>query len=301
MNTLGLQAARALKEQLTWRLRTAEVPEAQRGHYEALERDGFVVIDDFLPAADFAELEGELARAEADPARHQRLYFGENYESRLFFVSKHAEEFPAFARLVRDNVSIYELARAVARRRATYRPHVILQWVYKPHPGEPCVDHEYNSYLHVDRHYPFLKAFYYLRDVPEGCAPYSYVRGSHAFNWARLRFEYQLGVAQSAARGDRRDTNPEQKQRDRAMELLARRLCDDLGLEEVPIVAKRNTLVISNNQGLHRRGEMTGPGPRVTANLDYKFFESPAQALFPLLRYLDPQARGSLAARKGGG
>ena len=299
MNRLGLQAARALKEQVSWRLRPNEVPAHLRDHHEALDRDGFAVIEDFLPAAAFAELEAELSTAEAAPDRHQRLYFGENYESRLFMISKHAEEFPAFARHLRDNATIYDLARCVARRRATYRPRVMVQWVYKPKPNEPCVDHEYNSYLHVDRHYPFLKAFFYLRDVPVGCAPYSFVRGSHAFNWARLRFEYQLGVAQSAARGDRRDTNPEQKERDRAMERLARELCDKLGLEEMPIAAKKNTLIVSNNQGLHRRGEMTIAGERVTANLDYKFFESPAQILFPVLRHIDPQARGSLPPKNG--
>lgn len=286
MNALGLQAARAIKEQIAWHMRPKAVPEHLKDHVDTLERDGFVVLEDFLPSDHFGELESELAKIQGQTDRHQRLYFGENYESRIFMISKHEKEFPAFAHHLRDNQEIYDLARSTARRRATYRPHVIVQWVYKPKPALPCTDFEYNSYLHVDRHYPFLKAFFYLHDVPAGCAPYTFVRGSHKFNWERLRFEYLLGVAQSRARGANRDTNPEQKQRDRAMEGLARDLRDSLGLEEVPIIARKNTLIISNNQGLHRRGEMTIDGMRVTANLDYKFFESPAQTLYPLLRYI---------------
>ncbi len=295
MNRLGLQAARALKEQVIYNLRSQPVAPGLMPHLEVLDRDGFVVIPDFLPGAAVADLDDDLAKIEALPATQMNVRtFGENYESRLFAVSRRTE-YTAFARHLRDNAFVNDLACALARRERTYKPHVILQWIYKPDPNAPHKDFEYNSYLHVDRHYPFLKAFYYLRDVGPDCAPYTYVRGSHKFNWDRLRFEYELGVRQAEARGKGRDTSPEQKDRDRVMEELASTLRDRLDLEEVPIVGRKNTLIVSNNQGLHRRWEMTGAGPRVTANLDFKFFESPAQRLFPLLRHIETPTAKALA------
>lgn len=290
-NRLGLQAARAIKEQLIWSARSPSVPGHVQAPLATLERDGFVVIENFLPDQAMAELDADLERIEALPkASFNNLTFGENYESRMFMVSKRTE-YGAFATHLRDNAFIYDLACALARRARSYKPHVQLQWVYKPDPSAPHDDFEYNSYLHVDRHYPFLKAFFYLRDVGLDCAPYTYVRGSHKFNWARLRFEYELGVRQSAT-GHAGQVNPEQKNRDLVMEELSRELRARLDLEEVPIVGKKNTLIISNNQGLHRRWEMRGPGPRVSANLDFKFFESPAQRLYPLLKHIEmPTAR----------
>lgn len=292
MNRLGLQAARALKEQVAWRLRSSDAPPHLHETLEALERDGFVVIEDFLPADAMAEVEADLAQIEALP-REKFLHseYGPNYMSRFFLVSRRPE-YGAFAKHLRDNEFIYDVACAFARRRRTYKPHVMLQWIWKPRPTEPHEDYEYNSYLHVDRHYPFMKAFFYLRDVEPGCAPYTFVRGSHRFSWARLRFEYELGIRQSAARARGGAIDPKQKSRDQVMEELARRLRDELGLEEVPIFGKKNTLIISNNQGLHRRWEMTQAGERVSANLDFKFFESPAQPLYPILRHLEtPSAK----------
>lgn len=294
VNRLGLQAMRALKEQVAWQMRPAERPAHLASHLDTLDRDGFLVIPDFLPAKAFAEVEAELAEVDALPRdRFDVQKFGDNYESRLFMVTKRPE-YHAFAEHLADNPFIYDLACALARRRRSFRPHVFLQWVYKPQPNEPYTDYEYNSYLHVDRHYPFLKAFFYLNDVDASAAPYTFVRGSHKLSWDRLWFEYQLGVRQSSATRHG-ETSAAAKDADRAMHELALELCRRLDLEEVPIVGKKNTLVISNNQGLHRRWEMSGPGPRITANLDYKFFESPAQPLYPLLRYIERPTEKALA------
>lgn len=293
-NRAGLQAARAMKEQLVWSLRSAEIPAHLRDPLATLERDGFVAIPDFLHADAVAELDEELAAVDALPRdRFNKVSFGENYGCRLFMVTKRPE-YTAFARHLSDSPFIYDLACALARRQRTYRPHVNLQWIEKPNPTAPHEDHEYNSFLHVDRHYPFLKAFYYLNDVGIDNAPYTYLRGSHAFNWSRLWFEYQLGVRQSSS-GQHGKVDAEQKERDRVMEELARELAARLNLEEVPIVGRKNTLIVSNNQGLHRRFEMSGPGPRITANMDFKFFESPAQRLYPILRYIEAPTEKALA------
>lgn len=291
-NKLGLQAARALKEEVAYSLRSVNVPASAQPYVDVLDRDGFVVIENFLPERDFAKVESELAAMEALPASRFRVdKFGQNFESKYLFASKFPDEFPAFCQHLRDNDRIYEIARGVSRRRKSYRPHVVVQWLYKPNPNEPHQDFEYNSYLHVDRHYPFMKGFFYLRDVPLECAPYTFVKGSHVFNWERLRFEYKLGVNQSRTRYKKRAEelyNPAQKEDDHIMQELAEELRDRMKLEEVPIYAKKNTLIISNNRGLHRRAEMTNQGPRITANLDFKFFESTAHKLYPLLSNLAP-------------
>ena len=292
LNRLGLQAARAIKERVSWSLRTTEVPPRLKSKLETLNRDGFLVIENFLPPDEFRTLEAELKAIEHLPQDFfQTIPFGENFTSRLFMVSKHPEEYPAFATRLRDHQDMYTLACAVARRRPSYKPMVTLQWVHKIDPDKPHQDFEYNSYLHVDRHFPFLKAFLYLRDVDPDCAPYTYVKGSHKFNWDRLRFEYKLGVKHSAVRSRglsfEEHYTPEQKSKDGGLVALAEELRDRQKLEQVAIAAKKNTLIISNNQGLHCRGAMHSRKSRVTANIDFKFLESWAHKLYPILKRLE--------------
>lgn len=286
-NRAGLQAVRSLKERAAWSLRSRPSTPAIAESAEKLERDGFCAIENFLPDEDFARLEEELKYIESLPdARFHISQFGVNYVSKTLMVSRHPDEFPAFARLLTGSNFAYENAMSVARRTTrSFAPTCFVQHVFKPDPDAPYEDYDYNSYLHVDRHYRFMKAFFYLRDVPIECAPYSYVRGSHLFNWERLRFDYKLGIEQSRSRSRNTLYTSAQKESDRAMRALAEGLKDALGLEEVPLPAKKNTLLLSDNAGLHRRSEMVGnAGPRVTANLDYKFFESIAHPLYPLLK-----------------
>lgn len=290
VNRLGLQAARAAKDRALIKMR----PRSYRGRFpealDALDRDGFVRIENFLPADDFARLEAELAAMEElDKSRFYTVPFGENYESKFLFASKSPKAFPAFTEVLGDNPDIYDLAVGLSRRRRSYRPHVIVQWVYKPNSSAPSVDHEYNAFLHVDRHYAHLKAFFMLRDVNADTAPYSYVPGSHLWSWDRLWFEYRLGIEQTRARRHTTEQSyysKEQRTLDVAMLHLAEELVRKQRLKVVPMVAPKNTLILSNNQGLHRRAPMKGDRPRVTANLDYKFLESIAQPLYPVLRHV---------------
>ena len=291
-NRLGLQAGRALKERAVRRLRSLEVAPDLKGPLEALEQTGLLVIENYLPIEDFQELERELERLERLPPERFRIVdYGKNFRSQDLIVSKYPDEFPAFSRILRDDLFLNRLACASARRRPSFKSHVMVQWLSKPEPDQPHEDYDYNSYLHVDRHYQFMKAFLYLRDVPADCAPYTFVPGSHRFSWERLRFEYLLGVRQSAARNvTARLGTLAQKERDAAMSQLAEELCTRGNLKRVAVSGKKNTLIISDNAGLHCRGEMRGRLPRVTANLDFKFLESWGHTFYPVLEKLMPEA-----------
>ena len=182
------------------------------------------------------------------------------------------------------------MAKALSRRRkSSFKAHVDLQWLYRPIPDKPHEDHDHNSYLHPDRHYRFMKAFLYLRDVPIELAPYTYVRGSHRFNWSRIKYEYKIGRRWPRLRWARRQgvVNREQKVLQKSIANLADELISHQKLETVPIVGKRNTLILSDNPGFHRRNPLLSNGPRVTAIIDFKFLESTAHHLYPILRKWD--------------
>lgn len=277
LNLIGLQAARTLKDRAAWHLRRFNEPDYIREQLKILQRDGLLVIQDFLPQNDFEDLERELAEIDTWPEERFTFHqLGENMVARQLSASFYGDELPAFMRLLQDNQFIYDLARSVPRRRPSYRPRVVLHKLYKPDPQKPAGEYNLDRVLHPDRHYPFVKAFFCLYDMTREAAPYTYVPGSHRINWERISYEYQLGA--QAARY--------KKDVDRFDELtwaLSRRLLERLGLQERPLVVPKNTLILTDNAGLHRRNDMIS-GTRLTANLDYKFFESIAHPLYPLLK-----------------
>ena len=287
-NRLGLQVARTLGDHVAWRLRPTRITDRIAHAAAAIERDGIFVQPDFLPYDEFRRVIAELEQSRSSPYRADWKVtpFGENFEARELFVSDFQGKFPGLMASLRDNALLLQLASAVSRRRMTYRPHVSIFEVFKPTPGAQFTDLDYNQFLHADRHYPFIKAFFYVTDVDEDSAPFTYARGSHRIDTHRLRYEYEYSQAYTRVRRQRHTRTHAQLAMDRALVTLAERYVREIGARVEPIVGKANTLIVANNIGFHKRGPMVQGHRRVTVNIDYKYLESPAQLLYPILRYL---------------
>ncbi len=288
LNALGLQVARTAMERVAWRARLARVTPRVATAYHAIARDGIVVIPNFLAPSVFSQLQQEVAQAN-DHAFKERVKvtpYGVNFASRELLLTDWAVDFPVIVNHLRDSPFLLELASAVSRRRQTFKPHVILQEVHKPSPENVHTDLDYNQYLHVDKHFAFIKAFYYVNDVSVDDGPYSYARGSHVVDLERLRYEYAYSLAYTRIRKDGYARTPDQLAINREFCNLAEAYVRRRGLRVEPIAAKANTMIVSNNIGFHRRAELRSMVSRVTLNLDYKYLESPAQVLYPLLRHL---------------
>lgn len=289
LNRLGLQVARACKEQVAWRLREPRVPEHVRAAYETMDRDGVVVIPDFLPEPHFRALRADYERSLGDSATREVVY-GENLVSRQLTVSQHAGRYPDTMRFVRDNDFLLDLASAVGRRSRSYKPHVVFFTLTKPTPAARHVDHDSAQFAHPDRHYPFVKVFLYLKDVEPGGAPFSYAKGSHRFSLERLRFEYEH--ANRWAERAQADTSrtAEQLAADDALSACVERSMRKQATSCEPIYGKANTLIVANNQGFHKRGPFTSGVERQVVYIDFKYLESVAHWLYPVVRRLAPGA-----------
>lgn len=294
-NRLGLQVARLCLEDVAWHARRERVSETVREAYDVMTRDGILVVRDFLPTVEFEGVlaEFEKSRSEAQLPRYKVRMFGDNYVDEQLPITDWAEDYPHTIRAFRDNPFILRLVSAVTRRDISYRPLIALQYLRKPEPDSPHTDYDDAQCSHTDRHYNFVKAFFYLRDVTEADAPYTYVPGSHRTTLARAEYEYDLSLRYVRAEAGRvsngsRMAPAVQSQLERARQIYADSdvLVAKMGLKEVPICGKANTLIISNNKGLHRRGEMRSGRPRVSINLDFKYLESMAHHLYPVFKYL---------------
>ena len=211
-----------------------------------LDRDGYIVKRDFLPAGLFAELAAEIRELRA-PARE--MVEGDTITRHIPLDPQVLQRVPAARRLLQmpeyRNLIRYAGSSAAA-------PMVYIQTVLS-HAVQGAPDPQRD--LHTDTFHPTVKAWLFLTDVTPDAMPFVYVPGSHRLTPQRLEWERRMSI-----RASQRAGQPETG--------LVRAISPDelveLGLPQPELIAApANTLVIADTFGFHARGASAQPTTRV--------------------------------------
>jgi len=241
LNERGLHTARvaaAYRLSQARRRRLARlIPEHDR---QRLDRDGFIVKRDFLPADIFEALVAQ-ARDLRAPARE--MIEGDTVTRHIAIDPRVLDSMPAARHLLelpeyRNLISYAGSSSAM--------PMVYLQTILSgAHPGPP----DPQTDLHTDTFHPTVKAWLFLTDVSDGQGPLTYVPGSHRLTPERIAWEQARSVA--IAGSDR----------------LSQRGSLRVAPEELPglnlppprrFAVPANTLVVIDTCGFHARGGSDG-------------------------------------------
>lgn len=213
---------------------------------EAFDRDGFVVIPDIVPAAEFPALRDALL-AYKGPAREMRQ--GDAVTRRLAIDPAMLAAIPALRALL-ARTDVVALFHYVASYRTT--PLHYIQTIVSHFEGNEADPQET---LHADSFHSSLKAWLFLNPVSLDDGPFTYVRGSHRFTPDRLAWERRRSLADPraidrlSARGSPRVSE---------VERVAMNLPEAEGL-----AVDGNTLVLADTVGFHARGASARRGERV--------------------------------------
>jgi hypothetical protein len=277
LNRLGLHVARTrLAHRLAWARRrrlAAAVPAEWR---EQFDRDGFVVVPEFLPKAEFEQLRTGLLGGEFETREQQQ---GDTITRRVPIGPDLLRRFPELRRLLASSRWRSLLAYVASTRS---EPLYYLQTIATravDGPPDPQLE------LHSDTFHPSLKAWLFLTDVSDGKAPLTYVAGSHRLTAERLAWE----KARSVSIGD--------------SDLLSQRGSLRVAPEELPelglppptrFAVPANTLVAIDTYGFHARGRSDGPSVRA------EIWAYNRRSPFLPWTGLDPLSWGPLANRRAG-
>lgn len=276
LNRIGLQPARSTWMNLSHALRPAPSAAAALGAYtRQLDKDGMCVINDFLPADTFERVSSayhEYQRsanvAEIPNKKNTGVTWFEGP------ITNRDGTHPA-AQIMIDALSydprILALASHVLRRSVSGPLLLGYQWLHLPE-GESD-DRDIEGALHADRHYPCVKAAFYINENDEANGAYVFCPGSHRFSWARLKHEYEFSLrqrhwAKGASAADIAPTargRPVPNDRQRAQ----------MQLREVSVNGHPNTLILSNNMGFHRRGQLQPGQARKQIRIIFYEYQSP--------------------------
>jgi hypothetical protein len=247
LNRAGLHA---------WRVRTAHalarrrrkrlggsLPDELRKRFD---RDGFVVIPEAIPVADFATLREALFEARAE-CRSQRQ--GDTITRRIPIGPDLQRRVPGLKPLLEGALWRSLLAYVATARSA---PLYYIQTIFggaADGPRDPQLE------LHSDTFHPSLKAWLFLTDVRESGRPLTYVAGSHRLSRRRLDWERRKSIEVMRS-GDRLSQRGSFRIRP---EELAR-----LGLPQpTRFCVAANTLVVVDTCGFHARADSDQPSVRV--------------------------------------
>ena len=182
-------------------LRPRSIAPPAAAMFAALDRDGIVVIPDFLTPDELAKLNAEYRTLRSQVQFKQFRERDGRLSVARMALSQNKELAPEFNRLLGQHPLIQSLGAAVARvNRAS--PTLELTIFRLDNPDAPDNDDE--NLLHADLHTPTLKCFYYLNDVDAGNGAFIYAKGSSRMSPARIKYEYDLSVRTARLkRGDR--------------------------------------------------------------------------------------------------
>ena len=233
MNRMGTQLARMVLARMMHNLRPARVDPSVAEHVATLERDGMLMIPDFLPLPAFEALRRSTEELCArEQAKVKVVKHGPNT---LNVIS--GETVP----LVDELSSFYGDPRLPAIFDAVeHRPNIFASHAHRAIErlqqagSAEQVDPE--TVLHSDTFFTTHKGWLYLTDVTLDDGPFVFVKRSHLLSRKLLSYAYRESCQQN--HGSRRITPQE---------------LEDLHLEETVVTCPRNTFVMANTFGFHRR------------------------------------------------
>lgn len=247
LNRAGLHSWRLRAAHwLAWRRRNRLAHMISAELKQQFDRDGFVAIPNFLPEAEFRELQSQILGGEFDSREHQQ---GDTITRRVSVGPRLLHAVPQLSKLLHSRRWQGIMSYVASTRSA---PLYYVQTIFGgtvEAPPDPQIQ------LHADTFHPSMKAWLFLTDVGDDDRPLTYVAGSHRLSEERLAWEHRKSVG-VAAEGDR----------------LSQRGSFRISPEELPALnlpaptrfaVAANTLVVIDTCGFHARASSDRPTVRV--------------------------------------
>ncbi len=257
LNKIGAQPFRILAARTIRNLRPyrPSTTSSIANYTQELNREGLVVIPDFLPRELFEQVQMEALSLINDPQKMSRqMLSGPNLHSAYDFDDDKldAGDFPATKQFFEDKnlLSLFEsgLHKKVHQRN-------VIKWLEWLEQKEGNRKADGQTVMHSDTYYDTYKAWLYLEDISLEQAPFAYVKRTQKVEMGRLRYDY-VNSYQPVPNPSRRITEEE---------------IDKRGLQETVVVCKANTLAIANTFGYHRRLEGTAGHSRLALYASVRF------------------------------
>lgn len=256
LNRAGLHILRILLSDATFVIRTLPLFWLAPRLWWRFHRDGFVVVNNFLPQESFDALVKDYeARSEAHSKSNPLVKtdergFGTRIDNPGGFDRNDGDSVNRFIDISPESVIYEKFCRSPRMARLTLalfgvfnRPkkHCMYELVH----GEESMNPDIQRQMHIDTFHHAFKLWYYIDEVDGSQGPTEYVVGSQRSTLARLKWSYNMSLNKS--RPEVGDKGGSFRIDDADMAAMKLR-------PPAKLTVSRNTLVLVDTKGFHRRG-----------------------------------------------
>lgn len=236
LNRLGLHVLRLMVSHSIMRARMLmlSIP-ISREDRQFYFREGYLIKENYLTQDEFNQLEKEAITFKGD-VREARQ--GDTVTLRAVLSPDVLERIPAIKLFINKIVPITRFTSGHSRAPLYYLENVKNNFI------KGKIDPQ--KAFHSDTFHPTMKCWFFLEDVEEGKGPFNYFPRSQQLSWKRIKWEYRMSImAKGNSNGHFSKGSPRFNN-------------GDLEFLDLPparsFAVKKNTLVIANTFGIHRRG-----------------------------------------------
>ena len=247
LNRCGLHVARMLLGHFSMRIRmqmlSTGISAEDRRHYF---KYGYLVKENYLPTEEFKKLEEETRNFDEETREARQ---GDTLTHRAVLSPDVLSRYPVIQRTLFSK-SFQRFTRFTSghlRNPLFYRENIKNN--YCKGKRDP------QKKFHHDTFHPCMKCWLFIDDVVENSGAFMYIPTSHKLNWKRIKWEYKMSIT---ARDAKNRITSRGSTRYSDKDLL------ELDLPEPhTFTVKKNTLVLVNVFGIHRRGDSSEKSTRL--------------------------------------
>lgn len=243
--------------------------------YQELEKNGIAIINDFFDIENLDKINILIKNHEEknifnkDLLGNKKVIHGKL--DKKFIINNRYEKLS-----LEDNIKktgLIDLISNVLSKNINEVPEIIYQKVYSNNDFKD--ENDINSEFHPDRFYNCIKVFLYLNENKPENGSYEYIKGSHVGNLKRIIFEYFFSIFSSIKCSDRLLNKFGFQFINKRITLTKKLIEKNFNNSLIKCDGLKNTLIISNNKGLHRRGKFLPNQTRIQLRMNFYEFQTP--------------------------
>lgn len=225
-----------------------------------IDEFGFAILENFFSKDEFSALQQSYnSYSSSDKVIYQKNYYNMIWGSGLITPNsnKSKDAYLILNLFNKKKDLIFAIVSYIFKKKVFGNLELSYQDLELMRGNEDILDP--NRLLHSDRHYHCAKAYFLVEDNHSLNSPYIYCPKSHLIDKNRVNFENKISKFKAF-------NNKPYK--------ITKNDLSELGIEEKEIIAPKNTLVISDNIGIHKRGKMHDGFTRKQIRISFHYLQA---------------------------
>jgi hypothetical protein len=276
LNLFGFQIFRYLSKYIEFKVFNKKLKKTDNSILDRLNKDGYILLENFLAADEIERIEKFLQKIIDKKILINKKYGDKDvlsFDLLTYNEVQNDSEVEEVSNIFYAKISQFGLEQIINEKIESL-PSLSYENITV---GDNFNDTgDLNSEFHADRYYPCLKAFYYLNENKIKNGAFQYIKSSHKYAVSRLIHEYIYSILISLPFLKPLAKTFGYVYKNNRFTFSEEKISKTYGKNSiVSCEGPKNTLVICNNKGFHKRGQFQPKQTRLHLRMNFYDLQMP--------------------------